>query len=118
MSPTASDGRPQSPTSQALTFVHLDVDGAPPDVVLGGLFVDDALVLWAATGLLAGKVDQSAAGGDDGALVPDRVLVQEGRGRVALDMDPVHVESSLGEVLDITADDCILIKTWSVTAQI
>lgn len=48
-------------------LVHLDVDGPPPDVILGGLLVDDTLVLGRATGLFAGKVDERTRRGDDGA---------------------------------------------------
>lgn len=48
-------------------LVHLDVDGTPPDVVLGGLFIDDTLVLGRTTSLLAGKVDQRTRRGNDSA---------------------------------------------------
>lgn len=47
-------------------LVHLDVDRAPPDIILGGLLVHDTLVLGRTTGLLAGEVDQSTRRGDDG----------------------------------------------------
>ena len=91
--------------SATLTFVHLDVDGAPPDLVLGRLLVDDTLVLGAATGLLSGKVDERSGGGDNSTFVPDGIFVQDCRGCVALDLDAVHVETGLGEVLQVTADD-------------
>lgn len=65
-------------------LVHLDVDGAPPDVVLGRLLVDDTLVLGRATRLLAGEVDQSSVGGNDGTLLGDGVLVEGSDRGVAL----------------------------------
>lgn len=43
-----------------LTLVHLDVNGTPPDVILGSLLIDDTLVLGRAAGLLARKVDEGA----------------------------------------------------------
>ena len=89
-----------------LTLVHLDVDGAPPNVVLGGFLVDDALVLGTAASLLSGEIDQGTGRGDDGALVADGVLVQLRGGGVALQLDPVHVKTGLREILEIAADDC------------
>ena len=95
-------------------LVHGNVDTArPPDVVLRGLFVDDSLVLGRSTGLLAGEVDESTVGGDDGAFVHDGVLVQCGDGGVSLDVDLVHVETGLREVLDLLADDWKVSKDWS-----
>lgn len=64
--------------------LHLDVDGAPPDIILAGLLVDDALVFGRTAGLLAREVDQGPVGRDDRALVEDRVLVQAGNGGIAL----------------------------------
>jgi len=89
------------------TFVHLNVDRAPPDVILAGLFVDDTLVLGAPAGLLTGEVDESTGGGDDGALVFDGIFVELGGGGVALQLDAIHVEASLGEVVEVTTDDCL-----------
>ncbi len=85
-------------------LVHLDVDGAPPDVVLGGLLVDDTLVLGRTTGLLTGVVDQGTGGRDDGTLLLDGVLVKLGNGSVTLEVDLVHVETGIGEELDVGAE--------------
>lgn len=72
-------------------LVHLNVDGAPPNVILGSLLVHDALVLGRAPGLLARVVDQRARVGNDGALVLDRVLVELADGRVPLETASVCV---------------------------
>lgn len=90
-----------------LTLIELDVDGTPPDIVLAGFFVDDTLVLGTATGLLSGKVDESASGRDDGAFITDGIFVEQCYRGVALDLDPVHIKASLGEVLEIAANDCV-----------
>jgi hypothetical protein len=66
-------------------LVHLNVDGAPPDIVLRSLLIDNALVLRRTTGLLAGEVDESSRVGNDSALVLDGVLVKLGDGSVALE---------------------------------
>jgi hypothetical protein len=87
------------------TFIKLDIDRTPPDIVLGGLFVDDTLVLGAAAGLLAREIDQGACGRYDGALVADGVLVKKGGRSVALDLDAIHVEAGLGEVVELLAHD-------------
>lgn len=87
-----------------LTLVHLDVDGTPPDVVFGGLFVDNTLVLGRATGLLAREVNQGTGRGNDSTLVPDGILVELGHRGIAFDLDTIHVEASLGEVLEVTTD--------------
>ena len=42
------------------TLVHLDVDGAPPNIVFARLFVDDTLVFGTATSFLSRKVDECA----------------------------------------------------------
>ena len=47
-------------------FVHFDVYRAPPDVILGRLFVDDTLVLGRSAGLFAGKVDEGTGRGNHG----------------------------------------------------
>lgn len=87
-------------------LIHGNVDAArPPNVVLGGLLVDNSLVLGGSTGLLSGEVDKSTVGGDDGAFVQDGVFVQSGDGSVSLDVDLVHVETGLREVFDLLADN-------------
>jgi hypothetical protein len=86
------------------TLVHFDIDGTPPDVVLAGVFVHNTLVLWTATGLFPGKVDESTRGGDDGTLVPNGVFIEQGDGGVAFEMDFVHVKAGLRKVLEIAAD--------------
>lgn len=88
-------------------LVHGNVDTArPPNVVLGGLLVDDSLVFGGSTGLLAGEVDESTVGRDDGAFVQDGVFVQGSDGSVSLDVDLVHVETGLRKVLEVFAEDC------------
>jgi hypothetical protein len=86
------------------TFIHLDIDGAPPDMIFAGLFVNDAFVLGTSAGLFAGKVDQSSGRGDDGAFIPDSILVKQCRGCIVLDLNPVHIEASLREVLEVATD--------------
>lgn len=88
-----------------LTLIHLDVDGAPPDLILRGILVDNTLVLRTATGLLAREVDQSAAARDNSTLISDGVLVELGDGGVSLDLDATHVEAGLGEVLQIATNN-------------
>jgi len=75
-------------------------------MMLAGLLIDDALVLGTSAGLFAGKVDECAGGGDNGTLVANSIFVKLGDRSVAFDLDPVHVKSSMGEVLEITADHC------------
>lgn len=67
-------------------LVHLDIDGSPPDVVLGGVLEDDSLVLWRSTSLLTGEVDQCAVAGNDSSLLGDRILVQCSNRSVALEV--------------------------------
>lgn len=90
-------------------LVHLNVDRAPPDVIFTRLFVDDALVLGAPAGLLTGEVDERTGGGDDGALVFDGIFVELGGGGVALELDAIHVEASLGEVVEVTTDEFVVV---------
>ena len=87
------------------TLVHHDVNAPPPDIVLARLLVHNPLVLRAAARLFAGEVDQRTASRDDGTLVADGILVEESRGGIALDGDPIHVEAGLREVLEVTAND-------------
>lgn len=93
------------------TFIHLDIDGSPPDFILAGLLVNDALVFGATTSLLAREIDESTGGRDDGALVADCVFVEESYGRVALDLNAIHVEPRLGEILEILAHN------WNMAEQ-
>ena len=92
-----------------LTLIELDVDGAPPDIVLGSLLVDDALVLGRAASLLAREVDKSAGGGDDGTFVANGILVEKGRRGVALDLDAIHIKASLREVLELLAQEGVVL---------
>jgi hypothetical protein len=92
------------------TFVHFNVDGTPPYVVLAGVFIDDTLVLWTSASLFARKVDECARGGDNCAFVADGVFVEEGDGGVALYLDAVHVEAGLGEVVEVAADDWDMVR--------
>lgn len=81
------------------------VDRAPPDIVLGGLLVDDTLVLGRATGLLARVVDQSARSRDHSALVLNRILVEHSDRGVTLEVDLLHIEAGLREQLEVLADE-------------
>jgi hypothetical protein len=83
-----------------------DVDATPPDVIFAAILVDDTLIFRTPSGLLAGKVDQGTGGREDGAFVHNGVLVQGGDGSVTLDVNLVHVETSLREVLDVFTEDC------------
>ena len=86
-------------------FVHLDVDAPPPDLVLAGLFINDTLVLWAPSSLLAREIDESSRGGDDSSFVSDGIFIElSGRG-IALQVDFRHVEAGLREVLEVTPDN-------------
>lgn len=86
------------------TFIHLDIDRAPPDMIFAGLFINDAFVLGTSASLLAGKVDQSSGRRDDGAFIPDGILVKQCRRCIVLDLNPVHIEASLREILEVTTD--------------
>lgn len=88
-----------------LTFVHLNVDGTPPNIVLGGLFKDDTLVLGGSTSLLAGEVDEGTSAGNDGTFIPNGIFVELGYRSIPSDVDLGHVETGLGEVLDLLAHD-------------
>lgn len=90
----------------AHTFIHLDVDGTPPDVIFAGVFVNNTLVFGTTTSLLSGEVDQSTGRGYNGAFIPNSILVKKGNRSITLDLDAIHIESGLGEVLEILANDC------------
>ncbi|SRR5258708_32007379 len=84
-----------------LTFIHFYVYRAPPNIIPGGLFIDDTLVLGTSTRFLPGEVDKRSGGGNDGPLIFDSIFIQLRHGRVALHLDVVHVESRLGEILQV-----------------
>lgn len=88
------------------TLVHLDVHRTPPDIVLASFLEDDTLILWTATSLLAREVDQSPRRGNDGTLITDGILIEQGGGGISFDLDAVHVETSMREVLQLTANNC------------
>jgi len=88
-----------------LTFIHLDVDRAPPDIILGGLFVNDTFVFGRTTGFFARKVDEGARGGDDSTFVADGFLIEERDGSITLYLDTIHLEACLRKVFEITAND-------------
>lgn len=90
----------------ALTLIHLDVNRAPPDIIFGRLFVHDTLVFGATTGLLAREVDEGTRRRDDSALVADGILVKLSNGCVTLELDAIHVEAGLREVLEVATDHC------------
>lgn len=76
-----------------------------PDIVLGGLLVHDSLVLGGPSRLLSREVDERTRGGNDGALVLDGVLVELRDGGVPLEVDLLHVESGLGEEVEVLAEE-------------
>ena len=86
------------------TFIHLNVDGPPPDIVFASLFVDNALILRTSPSLFTRKVDQSSGRRDDGPFVPDSIFVKQCRRCVVLDLNSVHIEASLGEIFEVTTD--------------
>lgn len=88
------------------TFIYLDVDRPPPDIVLARLLKHNPLVFRATTRLLTGKVDESTRGGDDSPFVADGIFVELSWRSVALHVDLVHVEAGLREVFEVAADDC------------
>ena len=99
------------------TLVHLDVHTSPPDFVFAGLLEDDALILGRATCLLAREVDESTRGGNDGALIADGVLIEQGNRCVAFEGDFLHIETRLRKVLKVAADDCVQMmraRGWNV----
>ena len=96
------------------TLVHLDVHTSPPDFIFAGLFIDNALVLWRATGLFSRKVDESTSRGDDCAFIADGVLIEQGNRCVAFEGDLLHIETRLREVLKVAADDCMHMRSEAV----
>jgi hypothetical protein len=70
---------------QYLTFVHLDVNRAPPDVVLAGVLKDDTLVFGRTAGLLPREVDQGTVRGDDSTLITDGIFVELGNRCIAIE---------------------------------
>jgi hypothetical protein len=83
------------------TFVHLDVDGSPPNIIFARLLVDNSLVFGATASLLAREIDESTGGGDNRAFVADGVFVEKSYGGVAFDINAIHVEPGFREVLEI-----------------
>ena len=96
----------QHAESLPLTLVNLDVHTSPPYIVSASLFVDNTLVLGAASSLLSREVNQSARRRDNGAFIADRIFVELSRGCVALEGQLRHIEAGLREVVDISADNC------------
>lgn len=87
-----------------LTLIHLDIDRPPPNLVSGRLLVDNTLVLGTTSSLFAGEVDECTGGRDNGTLIANGILVELRNRRIALQLDSVHVETGLGEVLQIPAN--------------
>ncbi len=87
-----------------LTLIHLDIHRAPPDLILGRFLIDNALVFGAASGLLSGEIDQSSGRRYDSTLIADSILIKLSNRSVALQLDTIHVETGLGEVLQVTAN--------------
>ena len=91
-------------SSRIHTLIHLDVDGAPPDVVLAGLLKDDTLIFGATASLFSGKVDEGSRRRDDGSFVADSIFVKLGGWGVAFEMNSVHLKAGLREILEILAN--------------
>lgn len=69
-------------------FVNGSVDRTPPDILLGGFFTDNTLVLGRTASLLARVGAESTGRGDHGALLVSKgFFVENGNGGVALDGD-------------------------------
>ena len=85
-------------------FVEADVDLSPPDVVFRAGLLDNALVVWAAAGLLARVGDECARRGDERpGLIAQRLLVQERRRSIteqAPDRDILCLEAEFVRHLD------------------
>jgi hypothetical protein len=96
----------QNSGSELLTFIHFDVHRPPPNIIFAGVLIDDTLVFGASSSLLPRKVDERAGRGDDGAFVPDGILVQLSNWRIAFEIDLVHVKASLREIVEVAADHC------------
>ena len=87
------------------TFVQLNIHRPPPYIVLARLLIHDTLVLRTAASLLPREIDERAGGGDDRALVADRILVEKSGRGVAPQLDLVHVEAGLREVVELVPED-------------
>jgi hypothetical protein len=97
-------------------LVHLNIDRAPPDIVLASFFVYNSLVLGASSSLLSREVDECTSGRDDSALVANSILIKESYWCIALDLDPIHVKTSLREILQMTTDQlAILLAVMSLS---
>ena len=88
------------------TFVHLDVHRTPPDVILGGFLVNDTLIFGTSASLLAREVDKGARGRDDSTFVADSIFVEERDWGIALQVDLVHIKTSLGVEIEVLPDNC------------
>lgn len=75
-------------------LVDLLVNGSPPNVVGGGLLIDNSLVLWRSTGLLTRVGHQGTGGRDGGSLLQQTILVQGWRRSVVSDSD-ILIEGQL-----------------------
>lgn len=66
-----------------ITYVrsHGLVDRSPPDIVLGGLLLDDTLIGGGTASLSAGVGSQSTAGGDGGTSLVDESIFIESSSR-------------------------------------
>ena len=91
------------------TFVHLDVHGSPPNIILAGLLKDNSLVFGATAGFLSRKIDECTRGGNDGAFVADGIFVEKSYRGVTFDLNAIHFEPGLRKVLEILAHN------WSMT---
>jgi hypothetical protein len=67
----------------ARTYIrsHGLVDGSPPDLILGGLLLDNTLVGGGTTSLSTRVSTQGTAGGDGSAGLVDKSILIEGRNR-------------------------------------
>jgi hypothetical protein len=76
----------------------LNIYGSPLDTVLGSPLKDNSSPL-------ARGVDKSAVESDDGTIITDGIFVKERDGNVILQANLVHAKTSLGEELEVLADD-------------
>lgn len=66
-------------------FVNLLVDGTPPNVLRGGLLVDNSLVQGGSTSLLTRVSHQGTGGRNGSTLLLQTILIQGGGGRIVSD---------------------------------
>lgn len=77
---------------------HLGVDGSPPDILGGGLLINNTLIPGRASSLLSGGGNKGTGGRDRGTgLVAEGILVELGNGSVAEEVDASVVDTVLAD---------------------